>query len=494
MRKRDGMKIYDEMLRVSALGTRKEDDESTRTLDDQRRANRETAKLKGGRIGKTLKMVDESGFTILPKIQADVIARVRSGESNGIIIAYSDRLARNWWDAGAFFTAMAEAGAEIWDAQAPEVDYRSDDGRQLWGMKMVMNEIPSLAAKRRDNRLADELVAKGIATKVSYGYRRNADAAGVKTDPSREDLLLVLDDVFDKNGNIVGGTAQYARRIFDLRGDGWSWVRIADTLNDAGVPSPSGKRWGPSSIAAIVANEIYAGVVKLGDRRMENAHEPLISAAKWRKVQSTVKQTRTGRLVAGIAGGLLRCGTCGLPLSTAGTGRDGRVMYGCRRRSSGIKCPRPVYVTKSAADDFVESAIVTLVPRSSSSSRAVTPHETSASSRTTSTSALSEATAAILTQKSVADLRRRESVLAFSYTVVTSALPREVVDEEAAEQRPDHRRDAEDGAKEALIAATVPWRDDVPDNGDRDHEQAPAAETLNRPKDDQLGHVLGNPA
>ena len=46
---------------------------------------------------------------------------------------------------------------------------------------------------------------------------------------------------------------------------------------------------------------------------------------------------------------------------------------------------------------------------------------------------------------------------------VEDPAPREVVDEEAAEQRPDHGRDAEDRAEEALVAAALARRDDVAD-------------------------------
>ena len=77
---------------------------------------------------------------------------------------------------------------------------------------------------------------------------------------------------------------------------------------------------------------------------------------------------------------------------------------------------------------------------------------------------------------------------------VEDPAPGEVVDEEAAEQRPDHGRDAEDPAEVALVAAAFAGRDDVPDHGDRDHDQAAGAEPLDRAETDQLGHVLAQPA
>src|SRR5262249_50624340 len=64
---------------------------------------------------------------------------------------------------------------------------------------------------------------------------------------------------------------------------------------------------------------------------------------------------------------------------------------------------------------------------------------------------------------------------------------------EPSQQRPDHGRDAEDGAEEALVPASLARRDDVADHGDRRHEQAAAAQPLERAEGDQLGHVLADP-
>ena len=77
---------------------------------------------------------------------------------------------------------------------------------------------------------------------------------------------------------------------------------------------------------------------------------------------------------------------------------------------------------------------------------------------------------------------------------VEDPAPGEVVDEEAADQRPDHRGDAEHRAEHALVLAAVARRDDVADDGDRRHQQAARAEALEAAERDQLGHVLRDAA
>ena len=73
---------------------------------------------------------------------------------------------------------------------------------------------------------------------------------------------------------------------------------------------------------------------------------------------------------------------------------------------------------------------------------------------------------------------------------VEDPAPAQVVDEEAAEQRADDRRDPEHRAEVALVLAALARRDDVADDGQRDHDQPAGAEALHGAKADQLPHAL----
>ena len=76
---------------------------------------------------------------------------------------------------------------------------------------------------------------------------------------------------------------------------------------------------------------------------------------------------------------------------------------------------------------------------------------------------------------------------------VEDPAPREVVDEEAAEQRSGHRRDREDGADQAHVAAALARRDDVRDDRLRADHEAAGPDPLQRAEADQLGHRLREP-
>jgi DNA invertase Pin-like site-specific DNA recombinase len=340
------MNNYDTLIRVSKMNGRKASADSTMTLTDQRTLiNGELARV-GGRKGKAFEALDQSGFTVLesPVIE-QILARVESGESKGLVLAYGDRLARNAWSLGGFFSRMAKAGGEIHDASMPGIDYRTPEGRQLTMMRGVSSEGVYFAAKRRGDNVADQVVARGVANAVPYGYRRNA-VNGVKSDPSRDAKALVPDP----------GHAAIVRKIFAMRLEGQRIAAIVRTLNDAGVPSPRGKRWTDATVETIVRNEVYTGVVKLGQRRNEGAHKPLVSKSDWRKVQATRGVTLSGTYKAGLAGGLVVCSGCGRPLGVAG--RPGRLVYSCRGGSADGACPRRVYVSKGPADAFVLDVVV----------------------------------------------------------------------------------------------------------------------------------------
>jgi site-specific DNA recombinase len=345
---------YDALHRVSSMGIRDEDADTTRTLDDQTRATGGEAKRRGGRVAKTFKELDQSGSDVLAKIGDELVARVREGKSRGVIFAYSDRLCRNATQGLAFLEAMRQAGGEVIDATMPNIDYRTDEGRLLFAMKMVINEMPSLQAKTRSKRIADQHVRDGIPNRVSYGYRRNGEIGVggviVKTLPDRDEKVLVPDEQ----------TAPVVQRIFAMRDDNRAWAAMCDALDADGIPSPKGGTWTPGTLSSIIRNDAYLGIVKLGERRNETAHEALVSRALWQRVQATHSVVRNGNLVAGIAGALLRCETCGQPMSVIGSSTS-RPNYGCRRRSSDGKCPRPVHVTKAIADAYVERLIVELL-------------------------------------------------------------------------------------------------------------------------------------
>lgn len=350
------MDVYDSLVRVSKMDQREEDADTTLTIRDQRDGNAGAIKARGGTVGREFKALDNSGWSVWDSpAWTEALARVKRGESKGWAVAYDDRLGRNWRKAGRFFDEAEEAGAEILIATLPGVDYRTDDGRTMTGLLAVVAERQYLAARARGNRIADRTaIERGVANALAYGYVRNADEDGVKTLPEKDSKVAVP----DRAAIFEGGPsrADVVQRIHRLRRDRWKVADIVAALNADGIPAPKGGLWVYSSVSSILRNPQYTGRVTLGKRKVEGAHEALVTPAELRVVKKMAKPLqRNGRMVAGIAGGVLQCSGCDGPLRVLG---GERLSYGCRTERSTGNCLRPVTIRKTIADDFVESLVL----------------------------------------------------------------------------------------------------------------------------------------
>jgi DNA invertase Pin-like site-specific DNA recombinase len=345
------MKTYDYIIRVSKMGSRREDDESTMTVDDQRMQCVGAIQEKGGRVGQEHKALDQSGKTSVDsKSYREALRRVQRGESQGIAVAFDDRLARDWRKLRRYYDELEAAGAEVIIVNLPGVDYRTANGRTQTGLMAIVAEMKYATAKDRGEKIADRTIARGVPNRVPFGYRRNAGPDGVKVDPDRDSKGLVPDPE----------TASLVEQIFQMRVDGHSWVAVGEWLEGLGIAPPRGGSWAISTLRNLTSNEMYLGVIRLGQRRLEDAHEPLVSRSLWKAAQSSKTLQRNGKNAAGLAGGLLVCVNCGRRLSVTGTQSP---SYTCRRRLDGKPCEHPVYVSKRRADAFVEDVILMILGR-----------------------------------------------------------------------------------------------------------------------------------
>jgi DNA invertase Pin-like site-specific DNA recombinase len=337
-------KTYDFIIRVSELGER--DEHQTITIPEQRDKCLAEIERIGGRAGIELNAVDVSGGVVIDSpAYANALTRVQSGETAGIVVAYSSRFARNAWAVGRYLEQLKKADGELWFCDRPGIDYRTPSGAIIVSVDAVMNANYLQETKdKAEHALRHNILVRGIPSKCPFGYRRNEDGPN---DPTRDPKALTPNPA----------TAPTVERIFRARADGRSWVDIA-AETDLSVPTVRG----------IVRNEAYLGVVQYKRReyrkgartgevlRKDGCHEPLVPPALWKAAQSSTTVQRSGTYAAGIAGGLLVCGSCGGRLAVAGSATN--LTYGCRRQRNGGKCKAPVFVLKGRADEFVERQVL----------------------------------------------------------------------------------------------------------------------------------------
>ena len=93
-----------------------------------------------------------------------------------------------------------------------------------------------LIAERTAAALATKRARQQVYSHVPLGYTRQGDQLVI--DPAEQQIV---------------------QQVLALRGQGISYKRIADQLNDAGVAGKNGGRFYASTIHRIVGNDLHAG-------------------------------------------------------------------------------------------------------------------------------------------------------------------------------------------------------------------------------------------
>lgn len=191
-----------------------------------------------------------------------------------------------------------------------------------WYLEDMSDNIKSVLTNKRQN-------GYHIGSFALYGYMK---------DPERKGHLIIDEDAAD-----------IVREVFLLYSQGIGKAKIAQILNERGIPNPTeykrlkGLRysqpksgnttlWKYFAISHMLINEIYIGNMVQGKYgsisyktkqnkpnpkekwiRTENTHEPIVERELWDKVQSMIKLKAkpfsTGNI--GIFAGKVRCSGCG---------------------------------------------------------------------------------------------------------------------------------------------------------------------------------------
>jgi len=125
--------------------------------------------------------------------------------------------------------------------------------------------------------------------------------------------------------------ARTVRRMFDMAARGLPLSAIAQTLTAEGVRGQRGScAWHTTTIADILRNPVYRGVVTYQGEEFEGAHEPLVDPGVWHEVQALLRRrsvehpARRARLSR-----LFACDVCGGRVSRVGSAHH---SYRCEAR------------------------------------------------------------------------------------------------------------------------------------------------------------------
>ncbi len=218
------------------------------SIEDQIRVCQERAAKEGYSVHNCYTDHGTSGATLLrPGIQM-LLSDAMAGKFEIIIAEALDRLSRDQEDIAGIYKRLSFAGVKILTLAEGEVNDLHI------GLKGTMNAmfLKDLADKTR----------RGLRGRVEAGKSGGGKSFGY-------DVV----QRFNEAGEAVRGDrkineteAAIVRRIFNDYANGLSPKKIAATLNEEGIASPSGKGWGQSTIngnrergTGILNNELYIG-------------------------------------------------------------------------------------------------------------------------------------------------------------------------------------------------------------------------------------------
>ncbi len=318
---------YDSYIRVSKVGNRV----GYRSPEEQRSMIRGVAERAGVALGQEVVEEDVSGATGVSKRGLGrLLERAERGESEGIIVAFQDRLSRG---------SLIET-AQVWERLgAARARLLTGDGLDSAapGQELLFNIRAAIARDQwqryRDgwSRTVRDRVARGLhhCARAPFGYRFGEDKR-LERDP---ETATVLEELFRRR--IIGEShASLAR-----------WMKAG------------GHELTTQGVQKMLRNRVYLGEARYGDTVTEQAHEPLVSRLDFDRSGAAknrgVRLSRTGVASrSSICLGLARCAICGRRLASSVV--RGRVH---------LKCLSPhhkaVNITGAALDGFVVEQVLT---------------------------------------------------------------------------------------------------------------------------------------
>jgi len=257
----------------------------------------DTRKAEGWVHGETYEEGVRSGGSIDRPVLQKLLADVRAGKIQVILVYKLDRFSRSLID---FLNMMEEL--KKYGCSLVSITQSFDTSTEMG--QLIMNILLSFAQFERQvasARVKDKVYAsrkKGywMGGSVPYGYRS-----------------------VDKRLVIEPAEAEKIRWIFETFAADPSTHHIVNMLREQGLKTARGNPFSISVVANILKNPIYIGKIPLGDDFFPGKHEAIISQCLWERVRTAFlrrpvkgKRIRPEARIRELStlGGLVRCSHC----------------------------------------------------------------------------------------------------------------------------------------------------------------------------------------
>jgi DNA invertase Pin-like site-specific DNA recombinase len=255
----------------------------------------------------------------------NMLSLIKKDKSVGAVVVHKiDRLARNLEDHVAIKAILKSVGAQL--VSVVENIEDSASGHLIEGIHALMAEFYSA-------NLANE-VKKGLTKKAQdggwpglapTGYKNIRDERGIAKIVFDPEMSLLVKEAFE-----LYATCEY------------SITRLHETMIAKGLKSNYTKRiMARSSLAELLRNKFFIGIIKYNGLEYPGSHKPLISKSLFSKVQEVFalhdKSGERLRKHPHYLRGTLYCGQCGSRLSSS-LAKGKYLYFYCLGRCKGNGC------------------------------------------------------------------------------------------------------------------------------------------------------------
>jgi site-specific DNA recombinase len=343
----------DQYVRVSRVGGR--EGESFISTDLQREQGAAWATSRGIEIPEVHEDLDQSGGKLeRPGLDA-LLARIKAGETDGVIVSKLDRLSRlGVGDALRLVEEITGAGGSI-AALDLGIDPTTPFGE--FGMTIM------LALARMERRRMSEAWEHAKTRALDRGARMGPTPFGYAR---TEDGLLLPHEQW---ASVVEQAFKLAAR------DGVD--AAVDYLRKTTPASPSPARpgvhrkrssdhrtWTAFTVRRLLRNRTYLGETRYGDRLVRDSHPALVDRATFERAQPGEERPKRRAAAVYPLSGFATCAGCGEVLIGARAGMDkagnGRRAYRCRaslKSWNGTPCPAPANVLADLLEGYLVERI-----------------------------------------------------------------------------------------------------------------------------------------
>jgi DNA invertase Pin-like site-specific DNA recombinase len=284
------------------------------------------------------------------KVFGQMVARIESGEADGIIAWHPDRLARNSVDGGQLIYLLDIGTLAHLKFPTFWCDSTSQ-GKFMLSMAFGQSKyyVDSLS----------ENTKRGLRQKVRMGIFPSQAPVGYLNDVRTKTIIV------DKKRAKVVRLAFKKYVAGDMRLED-----VSDFLAQSGVLTRTGKRISKTKASFMLANPFYIGLFKYGGEIHEGRHEPIITTSLFEEAQVMLKQRgqpeRKSKNEPQPYCGLIACASCGMMITAENKTKrqlNGNVhhyvYYRCTKKSKSIVC-KEMSLRSHVLDQQVSSLIKTV--------------------------------------------------------------------------------------------------------------------------------------